>query len=50
MSKLTLLKVKLIQYKRTKSIALGIALADDICNWLSKELLKEPKKIVVKEG
>ena len=46
MSKLTLLKVKLTQYKRTKSVAL----AADICNWLSKELLKEPKKIVVKEG
>lgn len=46
MSKLDQLKVKLTQYKRTRSIAL----ANDICNWLSKELLKEPKKIEVKEG
>jgi hypothetical protein len=46
MTKLDELKVKLIQYNRTKSITI----ANDICRWLYKELIKEPKKIEVKEG
>lgn len=45
MTKLDELKVKLIQYNRTKSISE----ANDICHWLYKELVKEPKKIEVKE-
>lgn len=46
MSKIDELKVKLIEYSRTKDIAL----ASDICKWLYKELIKQPKKIEVKEG
>lgn len=46
MSKIDELKVKLIEYSRTKDIAL----ASDICKWLHKELIKQPKKIEVKEG
>lgn len=46
MSKIDELKVKLIEYSRTKDIAL----ANDICHWLYRELIKEPKKIEVKEG
>jgi hypothetical protein len=46
MTKLDEFKVKLIQYNRTKSITE----AHDICRWLYKELIKEPKKIEVKEG
>lgn len=46
MSKIDELKVKLIEYSRTKDIAL----ACDICKWLHKELIKQPKKIEVKEG
>ncbi len=46
MTKLDKLKIKLIQHNRTKSIAM----ANDICRWLYKELIKEPKKIEVKEG
>lgn len=46
MTKLDELKVKLVQYNRTRSIAK----ATSICKWLHKELIKEPKKIEVKEG
>lgn len=46
MSKIDELKIKLIEYGRTKDIAL----ACDICKWLHKELIKQPKKIEVKEG
>ena len=46
MPKLDELKVKLIEYSRTKDIAL----AGEICKWLHKELIKQPKKIEVKEG
>lgn len=46
MSKIDELKAKLIEYDWTKDIAL----ACDICKWLHKELIKQPKKIEVKEG
>lgn len=46
MSKIDELKAELIEYSRTKDIAL----ASDICRWLHKELIKQPKKIEVKEG
>lgn len=46
MSKIDELKVKLAEHSRTKDIAL----ASDICKWLQKELIKQPKKIEVKEG
>lgn len=46
MTQLDELKVKLIEYSRTKDIAL----ASEICKWLHKELIKQPKKIEVKEG
>jgi hypothetical protein len=43
MTKLQRLKFELIKYNRTKSIRR----AADICNWLTKELLKPEKKIPV---
>jgi hypothetical protein len=45
MDKITQLRVKLIEHRRTKSLSL----ATDICEWLEKELLHEPKKIEIKE-
>ena len=44
MTKLQRLKFELIKYNRTKSMCQ----AADICNWLTKELLKPSKKIPVK--
>ena len=46
MSNIDWLEAKLIEYDWTKDIAL----ACDICKWLHKELIKQPKKIEVKEG
>lgn len=43
MTKLQRLKFELIKYNRTKSISQ----AADICNWLTKELLKPAKNIPV---
>ena len=46
MTKLEQLKIALIEFNRSKSIAK----ATSICKWLHEELIKEPKKIEVKEG
>lgn len=43
MDKITQLRIKLIEHRRTKSLSL----ATDICEWLEKELLKPEKKIPV---
>ena len=43
MTKLERLKIALTKYNRTKSISQ----AADICNWLTKELLKPAKNIQV---
>jgi len=43
MTKLERLKVELTKYNRTKSVSR----AADICNWLTKELLKPAKNIPV---
>ena len=45
MDKITQLRIKLIEHRRTKSLSL----ATDICEWLEKELLHESKKIEIKE-
>lgn len=44
MTKLQRLKFELIKYNRTKSLCQ----AADICDWLTRELLKPGKKIPVK--
>lgn len=46
MTRLDKLKIELIKYNRSRSIAKAV----DICEWLYKELIKEPRKIEVKEG
>lgn len=46
MTRLDRLKIELIKYNRSRSITKAV----DICEWLCKELIREPKKIEVKEG
>ena len=46
MTKLDKLKIELIKYNRSRNITKAVG----ICEWLYKELIKEPKKIEVKEG
>lgn len=45
MTKIDRLKVALVKYERTKSIALS----KDICDWLYKQLIHN-KRIEVKDG
>ena len=46
MTRLDELKVMLIKQHRTRSISDAV----DICEWLYKRIVKEPRKIEVKEG
>lgn len=46
MTQLDALKVMIIEQHHTHSISDAV----DICDWLYKKIIKEPRKIEVKEG